>query len=287
MNLKNIYHLDNFRGEYVYNYRIPNWFDIEQYADICIMPYDIQSIINFIHDNDHPKMIILGSGSNVLLINRVHILLSMKYLNKISLYDSNTIYCEAGVLDQQISRFYLYNNFTGAEFLYTIPGTLGGNIKTNAGCYGAQISDIVQSLTYINNGQLISINNFNWAYRRSNLPENIIYISALLSFAKGDYSLIKNKMKLYLDNRRQTQPMTRTGGSTFINTPKYKAWELIEKVNLRGYKIGGAMFSNKHCNFIVNFNNATAEDIRQLIFLAESRIMETFNVKIKKEIIFI
>lgn len=287
MNSKNIYHLDNFNGEYFYNYKIPNWFDIEQYADICIMPYDIQSIINFIHDNDNPIITILGCGSNVLIVNRVHILLNMKYLNKISLYNDNLIYCEAGTLDKQIARFYLQNNFTGAEFLYTIPGTLGGNIKTNAGCYGSQIADIVKSLTYIDNGKLISINDLHWEYRTSNLPDNIIYISALLSFEKGDFHLINEKMKLYLSNRRQSQPITRTSGSTFINPPGYKAWELIDKVNLRGSQIGGAMFSTKHCNFIVNVNNATANDIKELIFLAESRIMETFNVKMKKEIIFI
>ena len=272
----------------IQNYKIRNYFGITQFADTCFIPENKEDIVNIIKNNSN--LIVLGIGSNVVLQSRIKNLLVTDKLNKIYI-EEDYIYCESGVLDRDISSFYLENEFEGAEFLCTIPGTLGGNIMSNAGCYGRSISDIIISIQYIDrSGNILETYTFDKYYRKSLIDKEYIVISAKMKFKRSNKELILSRMKEYINKRDTTQPIrSRTGGSTFVNPEGYKAWELIDRCGLRGFTIGSAKLSEKHSNFIEVIENidSSANDIVNLIKFAQNKVYEKYGLIMEIELIVI
>ena len=179
------------------------------------------------------------------------------------------------------------NNFSGFEFLSGIPGTIGGSIKMNAGCYGREMSDIlyeVKILDRIKGLYSIPSKKIEMSYRKTSIGSEAIIISAKLKYNKENYGYTSD-----LDlkkSRLESQPVNQlTGGSTFKNPKGYKAWKLIEEAGCRGLTIGGAKISELHTNFIINYNNASASDIELLGNIVRQKVYDNSGIKLEWEIL--
>ena len=212
-----------------------------------------------------------------------------KDFNNISLLGNNIIIAGSAVLDKNLSDFAMNHNLSGFEFLSCIPGSIGGSLFMNAGCFNKTISDNLISFKLIDRvGKVYSLkkNEIKFKYRKAIIPSESIFTEALFKTKKGDKNNIKNKILKITNLRKKNQPIAnRTGGSTFEN-PKYKkAWKLIDEIGYRGKKIGGAMVSEKHSNFMINIGNANST---QLELLGEEIISEVYKkkgIKLKWEIV--
>jgi len=183
------------------------------------------------------------------------------------------------------------NNLSGFEFLSCIPGTIGGGIKMNAGCFGSEFKDILLSVQAINKkGQIITIQSkdIKFEYRNSNLPDDLIYLSASFRGKVSDKNIIKSLVKEYKDQKKVSQPLRiKTSGSTFknpIQQTKTKVWELIKKSVPLDTRFGDAIISNKHCNFFENKGNAKFLDMKKLIIFVSEKVFEKTGIKIEPEI---
>jgi UDP-N-acetylmuramate dehydrogenase len=274
------------------------WFGVGGLCDIVFKVDDQNTLQNFISDlpNEFKKNIMpIGVTSNLLIRDEGFngIIVKPKFLN-INLIDKENCLIEvgSGVLDINLSKFAAENSISGLEFFYTIPGTVGGAIAMNAGCYGKEVSDVFISATGINciTGEIktFSKDEMRFSYRHSGIKNFIWTKATFMGESSRTKTEIYKKMDEFYQQRSDSQPKScKTGGSTFCNPTGYKAWDLIDKVGLRGYRIGGACFSEKHCNFIINDKYAKAQDIIDLIELAEKKVLEEFGIKLKREIIII
>ena len=246
----------------------------------------------------------IGAGSNMLVRDAGFDGLAIKLagdFNKIEVKQDKSeegkIFLTAGcgVFDKQVALFALNNNLIGCEFLSTIQGTIGGAVKMNAGCFDCEIKDILSSVQVLTNNEIKTLTNkdLNFSYRKSCLPENAVILNATFALTKGTKEQIeesKQKIKEMQQHRNESQIIGATCGSTFKNPinpkdgTKISAWKLIDEVGMRGYKIGGAKFSEKHCNFIVTSRNTTATDIENLISFAKQKVKEKFNIELEEEI---
>ena len=254
----------------------------------------------------------IGAGSNMLVrdagFDGLVIKLSGDFnkieINKIEINEGKTkktekekVFLTAGasVFDKQVVSFALENNLIDCEFLSTIPGTIGGAVKMNAGCFDCEIKDILQSVQVLINNEIKLFTNkdLNFSYRKSSLPENAIILNATFALTKGTKEQIeesKQKIKEMQKHRNESQIIGATCGSTFKNPvnpkdgTKISVWKLLDEVGMRGYTVGGAKFSEKHCNFIVNTGSATATDIENLISLAKQKVKDKFNIELEEEI---
>ena len=287
-----------------YNHNIGkySWFKTGGNAEIFAIIENVEELQSLINKYDNKDITILGAGSNCLIrdggidglvIKLAGDFLKIDILNKsnASINNDDICFVKAGsaVLSAKLSNFFISNNLIGGEFLDTIPGSVGGMIITNAGCFGGEIKDILLSADLLINNHIDTYANKDlcFQYRESQVPKNAVIMSATFKFKIGnenDVRLAQEKIKQMREKRKQNQIIGLTCGSTFANPEGHSAWELIDKVGLRGYKIGGAMFSEKHCNFIVNFNNAKAQDIENLIELATQKVLDKFGIELKTEI---
>lgn len=268
------------------------WFQVGGKAEVLFKPQDVDDLTIFLKglDNEIP-IFILGVGSNLLVrdggIEGVVIRLG-KGFNDIFL-DGEEMEIGSAVLDRNIAEYASNEGISGLEFLASIPGTLGGAIKMNAGCYEREIKDVLLWADVLSRDGVIerkSNQDLNFSYRHSNLKNDEIIIKARLQGQKGCQDDIKKSMQEMLKKREETQPVkSRTGGSTFANPVNdQKAWELIDAVGGRGLSLGGAQFSNLHCNFLINTGNATAKDLETLGETVRTKVFEKFNVHLKWEI---
>ena len=234
----------------------------------------------------------IGMGSNILIrdggIRGVTIKLKGNF-NKIIIDKSNKILkVGSGVKNIDLAKFCEVNNIGGFEFLIGIPGSVGGSVKMNAGCFKQSISDLITKITVIDRlGKIHTINKekINFSYRKTEIPNQHIIIDSTFNIKKKSKTLIKNKMKSISLKRKTVQPTnTRTGGSTFKNTKSFKAWELIEKINFRGKSLGGAKISKLHPNFIINYNNAKSLDIEVLGEEIVEEVMKKTGIRLEWEI---
>jgi len=281
------------RGELSINADIASssWFKVGGPAELLYVPADELDLIDFIANLD-PKIpvIVIGASSNILIrdggIRGIVIKLG-KSFKGIKLLN-NQLLVGGYVNNMMLAKYANNNNLLGYDFLSGIPGTLGGSIKMNAGCYGQEMSDLVIKVKVIDrlHGPLIlSVNDLNLKYRESNLPNEAIIVSAYLKVNKEtNYnSMIVKDIK---NKRLKSQPITElTGGSTFKNPPGHKAWELIDKAGCRGLSIGGAKISEMHTNFIINFNNATANDIETLGNLVRKKVFNNSGINLDWEVL--
>jgi len=243
------------------------------------------------------NVVVIGAGSNLLIrdcgFKGLAIKLSGEF-QEIKLLEDNKIFAGSAVLLKKISNFAINNCLIGCEFLDSIPGTTGGGIAMNAGCFGSEIKDILMECNCLYNNEIISFKNkdLNLNYRHSEIPKNAIILDAVFQLQKGEKEDIANsikKIKEMQQYRKENQIMGYTCGSTFSNPiskdgEKLSAWKLIEEVGLRGVVMDGVKFSEKHCNFLVNTGTATATSVENLINLAKTKIKTKFNIDIKTEI---
>jgi len=286
-----------FKDKLKINYDIKkkNWFNIGGKAKLFFKAENLEELRSFIKEIDNQKKIfVLGAGSNTLFTDGVYngvVIKLSKNFNNISKLSEEIIIAGSAVTDRALADFAMENNLSGFEFLSCIPGTIGGGIKMNAGCFGSEFKDILLSVQAINKkGQIITIQSkdIKFEYRNSNLPDDLIYLSASFRGKVSDKNVIKSLVKEYIHQKKVSQPLRiKTSGSTFknpIQQTKTKVWELIKKSVPLDTRFGDAIISNKHCNFFENKGNAKFLDMKKLIIFVSEKVFEKTGIKIEPEI---
>ncbi len=284
---------DNVSFEH--NLKKKNWFNIGGKTKVFFKAENLKELINFIKKlKGKERIFILGAGSNTLitdeLFDGVVIKLSRNF-NNISLMGDDIIIAGSAVLDKTLSNFALDNNLTGFEFLSCIPGTIGGGIRMNAGCFGKEFKDILLSIQAVDPlGNVITLpaDKIKFEYRKTNLQDDLIFLSASFKGVKGDKEAIKNLIDELKLKKEKTQPTKiKTSGSTFknpISQTEKKVWELIKESVPLDKNFGDACISDKHYNFFVNKGNAKFNDMKKLIDYVSSKVLENTGVNLEKEI---
>jgi len=259
-------------------------------ADYYLEPKDredLLKLIKYLKEIKYPY-IIIGNGSNVLIsdegIRGAAINLEAGF-TKIEVI-KNKVYAEAGIRLSKLVDVCIEHSLVGIENLAGIPGTLGGAILMNAGAYGGEISDFIKLVEVIDDVEIkfLKKEECGFAYRKSNL-ENKIILSAEFELPFGDKVRAKGRRKELLLKRNKAQPVELpNAGSIFKNPPGDYAARLIEQAGLKGLTIGGAKVSEKHANFIVNFNNASANDVIELMKIIQEKVYEKFGIMLEPEI---
>ena len=290
----------NSNGKIFFDYELKktNWFNIGGKAKIYFKPETLQELIKFLQIyNDRGKIFVIGAGSNILfqdgLFDGVVIKLG-KNFSKISLLNHTTIVAGSGTQDKQLSGFALENSIGGFEFLSCIPGTVGGGLRMNSGCFNREFKDILISVQAIDTfGQVLTIpaNKIKFSYRKCDLSKDIIFLSATFKGNEKNKNLIKKEIN-YLKNKKELVQPTRikTGGSTFknpINQTNKKVWELIKESVPLDAEFGDAAISQKHCNFFINKNNANYKDMKKLINFVKDKVMSKTGIELDLEIILV
>lgn len=261
-------------------------------AEKMYLPSDKNDLIVFM--TRQPKNIAifwLGLGSNLLVrdggIPGV-VINTRGRLKEMRLLENGRVYIEAGVPCARVARFCVEQGLVGAEFLAGIPGTMGGALAMNAGAFGGETWGIVARVEMVNRGgvtHLRSTSEFNIGYRSVKKPNEEWFLAAELQLKQGDTSNSLQYIKTLLEKRAITQPINLPScGSVFKNPPGDYAARLIEKSGLKGYRIGGACVSEKHANFIVNMNKATATDIEALIDYVQAQVKARYSVDLQTEV---
>ena len=326
----NLVKLPQIRGQYRFNSKIKNWFDVGGPAEIIFRPADFADL-EFFLKNLSPEipLNIIGAASNVIIddagIAGVVIKLGAEFaeishekiINKSS-EQENLIATKAkpeflikaggATPCANLAAYCQIHGIGGLEFLATIPGSIGGAIAMNAGCYGGEIADWlfeVQSLDFKGNSQVLTKADCQFSYRHNHLAKNFIFTAGVFFGIPSTPEAVATKIAEFKNNRELSQPIrAKTGGSTFKNpqnldfsqvridqlpknlleSKQIKAWELIDAIGFRGKKIGGAKFSEKHCNFLINESNAKASDLLALGEEARKKVRKKFGIELEWEI---
>ena len=278
-----------------YDLKKKNWFNIGGKTKAFYKADNLKELIKFLKKiQNHEKIFVLGAGSNTLIsdkqFNGVVIKLS-KNFNNISLLNNEIIIAGSAVTDKSLSDFAMENSLGGFEFLSCIPGTVGGGIKMNAGCFEREFKDILVSIQAIDKfGQVITIpaKEINFKYRDTSLSDELIFLSASFKGFKKNKDLIQNEMTIMKEKKEKAQPTRiKTSGSTFknpINQSDKKVWQLIKESVPLEKSFGDASISEKHCNFFVNKGNAKFEDMKKLINFVSDSVFKKTGIKLEKEI---
>ncbi len=287
----------NFEHNIIYDADLKkkNWFNIGGKAKLFFKAENLKDLINFLKIlNKKEKIHIIGAGSNTLITDETYdgvVIKLGKNFNRLSVLSSNIIISGTAVLDKKLSEFAADNGLSGFEFLSCIPGTVGGGLKMNAGCFDSEIKDIlisIQALDKIGNILTIPANKINFEYRNNDLSDDLIFLSASFKGIKEDYKKIIKTMSEFKARKENNQPTKiKTSGSTFKNPIKKtskKVWELIKESVPVGTKFGDACISDKHANFFVNKGNATFNDMKNLINFVEKSVFKKTGINIEKEI---
>ena len=267
------------------------WFGVGGNTEILFIPENENSLKNFLKNRPPEyKILVVGAGSNLLIRdNGVNgITLITKKLKQISIDNAGIISAQAGATDAEVARFARDYERAGLEFLLGIPGTIGGGVRMNSGAFGSEFKDILIDVTAINySGQFknFSTKELEMGYRKIGISNEWIFCTARFKSSSDSKENIDNKMKQILRLRKTAQPTgVKTGGSTFKNPTGYKACRLIDQAGCRGLKVGDAIISDKHCNFIINLKNSSAQQIEELGEKVKSKVFETSGIKLDWEI---
>jgi UDP-N-acetylmuramate dehydrogenase len=278
-----------------YNLKKKNWFNIGGNTKIYFKAENLKELIRFLKIiRNKEKLFILGGGSNTLITDKTYdgvvIKLSNNF-NNISLLSEDIIIAGSSVSDKSLSEFAMNNSLGGFEFLSCIPGTVGGGIKMNAGCFNREFKDILISVQAINkSGQVITIpaKEINFRYRDSGLSNDLIFLSASFKSFKKNPDSIKNEMTKLKEKKEKAQPTRiKTSGSTFKNPldqSDKKVWQLIKESVPLEKSFGDACISEKHCNFFVNKGNARFDDMKKLIDFVSESVLKKTGIKLQTEI---
>jgi UDP-N-acetylmuramate dehydrogenase len=287
------YALPPVRGTYTENAPLKDlvWFRAGGPAEILFRPADAEDLATFLYAKPAELPVsVIGVGSNLLIrdggIPGVVVRLPGSF-GKIAA-DGTRVRAGAAALDATVARAGAEAGIAGLEFLRGIPGTLGGALRMNAGCYGREIKDVFVEATAVDaGGAIVTLkpDDMAFVYRNSGVPDGLIFVEAVLQGEAGDPEEIRTRMNTLVEQRESTQPVkSKTGGSTFKNPPGHKAWQLIDEAGCRGLKHGAAQVSEKHCNFLINTGEATAADIEGLGEDVRARVREKFGIALEWEI---
>jgi UDP-N-acetylmuramate dehydrogenase len=268
------------------------WFRAGGLAEVLFRPADIDDLAAFIAARPADlRMSVIGVGSNLLVrdggIPGVVVRLSSAF-GKIET-DGLRIRAGAAALDGAVARAAADAGIAGLEFLRGVPGTIGGALKMNAGCYGREIKDVfVEALAIDGKGNKIRLSHADMAfeYRKARgAGDDLIFVEAVFEGSKDEPTAIRIRMEELSANREASQPIkSRTGGSTFKNPPGHKAWQLIDEAGCRGLTIGAAQVSEKHTNFLINTGDASAADLEALGEEVRRRVKEKSGITLEWEI---
>ena len=278
-----------------FNLKNKNWFNIGGKTKIYYKADNLKELIKFIKRiGKREKVFVLGGGSNTLISDGIYdgvVIKLTNNFNNISKLSEEIIIAGSAVSDKLLSKFAMDNSIGGFEFLSCIPGTVGGGIKMNAGCFKREFKDILISVQTINkSGQVLTIpaKDINFKYRDSGLSDDLIFLSASFKGYKKNREKIKNEINLLLEKKEKTQPTRiKTSGSTFknpIDQSDKKVWQLIKESVPTEKSFGDATISKKHCNFFVNKGNAKFEDMKKLIDFVSDSVLKKTGIKLETEI---
>ena len=301
MNIKKFQNkLKKFNGRVYFDYSIKklNWFNIGGNTSIFFKPDTLQDLISFLKIcKDNENFFVLGAGSNVLFKDDVFegiVIKLSKNFSRISLLNENTIVAGSGALDKSLSEFALENSISGFEFLSCIPGTIGGGIRMNSGCFGSEFKDILISVQAVNLlGEILTIpaKDINFNYRSCDLPKDLIFLSATFEGNKKKKEEIKETINIFKTKKEKAQPTKiKTGGSTFKNPIKQtdkKVWEIIKESVPNDIQFGDAIISDKHANFFINKGNASYKDMKKLIDFVKKNVKNKTGINLDLEIILV
>jgi len=289
--------LKDFGDNVIFNYDLKkrNWFNIGGKTKVFFKADNLKELIRFLKLlNNNEKIFIIGAGSNLLIpddiFDGVVIKLSRNF-NRLSLLREDTVISGSAVLDKNLSEFAAQNDISGFEFLSCIPGSIGGGIRMNAGCFGKEFKDILLSIQAIDyKGNLVTIpsKKIKFDYRSNDLPGDLIFLSASFKGVKSNLSKINKEIEKMKSKKDKNQPTKiKTSGSTFKNPIKQtnkKVWELIRESISLDVKFGDACISKKHSNFFVNDGNASFEDMKKLIDYVSNQVLKKTGIKLDREI---
>ena len=297
--LENIEFSDNSRLNFDHELSKLNWFNIGGKTKIFLIANSLKDLSIFLKRyKNRGKIFVLGAGSNTLFDDQTYkgaIIKLGKNFNNISKLKDDLIISGSSCLDRKLSEFAMENHIEGFEFLSCIPGSIGGGIKMNAGCYGREFKDIIISVQAIDfKGKVLTIpsSKINFNYRSTNLSKDLIYLSGTFKGKLSKKDLIKKKINELKNKKELSQPLrVKTSGRTFknpLNQPNKKVWELIREsidINEVNKMFGDAKLSEKHCNFLINKEKASSKDMKNLINFIKENVYKKTGVKLELEII--
>ena len=278
-----------------YNLKKTNWFNIGGVAKAFFKPQNLKDLINFLKIfGKKEKIFILGIGSNILIKDQGYdgvVIKLGKDFSNISILPNKTIIAGSAAMDKKVSEFASENNVGDLEFLSCIPGSIGGGIRMNSGCFGTEFKDILLSVQALDRaGKMLTIpsTSIKFEYRKNDLPKDLIFLSA--SF-KGKFkeknTSIRDTQIMKQEKEKKQPTKVKTGGSTFknpINQTKEKVWKLIKSSVPKNTSFGDAFISEKHSNFFINKNNATYEDMKKLIDFVKDSVKKKKGINLDLEI---
>ena len=268
-----------------------SWFNLGGVAEVLFKPDSIKQLKIFIEKNKKKKINIIGAGSNTLIrdggVKGVTLKLSSKF-SSIKLIDKNIFEVGAATLDKKLSNFATKYSVSGFEFLSCIPGSIGGGVRMNSGCYGEDISKILLSVEVMDlkgNIKVIKKEKMNFSYRGCDLPEDLIILSVRLRGNLANKIDIEKKQTKLLNDKKNSQPtQVKTCGSTFKNQANLKAWQLIKNSGCDKIQVGQAKISEKHCNFFINNGKTNSKEIEELINKVRDQVFAKTGVNLELEI---
>ena len=268
------------------------WFRVGGAADVLFLPADHDDLASFLKGlSDAIPVTVLGVGSNVIIrdggVAGVVIRLAGRAFAGIEI-EGNRIVAGSAALDSAVARAAAKAGLAGLEFYAGIPGTIGGALTMNAGCYGAETKDIlVSAWGYDRTGtrRELAVHDFGYTYRHSEAPADIIWVAATCQGYPDDPAAVQARMDEITTRRETTQPIReKTGGSTFKNPPGHSSWKLVDEAGWRGKLHGGAMFSPLHSNFMINSGTATASDLEGLGEAVRADVKAKMGIDLQWEI---
>ncbi len=269
------------------------WFRVGGPAELLFQPADTDDLALFLQKlNPDIPATVIGVGSNLLVrdggIAGAVIRLSARGFGQAIRENGNRIRAGAALPDKRLASFALEQRLGGFAFYHGIPGTIGGALRMNAGASGGETRDRLIEASAVDrsgNRRLLANAEMGFTYRHSAAPDDLIFTDALFEGAPSEAEAIRAEMDAVENHREAAQPIReKTGGSTFVNPPGGKAWELIDAAGCRGVRVGGAMVSEMHCNFLINTGEATAADLERLGETVRARVFETSGVRLAWEI---
>ena len=268
------------------------WFKSGGAAEWLFEPKDEDDLVQFLHDLDPQVPVMpLGLGSNLIVrdggVPGVVVRLG-KPFSRIERLDEVTLRCGGGASGILVSSTARDAGIAGLEFLRGIPGTVGGFVRMNGGAYGREVKDILASARIaLRSGEVVEwpLEKLGYTYRHSELPDGAVVIEAVFRGTPGDPKAIGAEMDAIARAREESQPLrSRTGGSTFKNPSGHKAWALIDAAGCRGFRMGDAQVSEKHCNFLLNLGSATSAEIEALGEEVRRRVEAKTHITLEWEI---